>query len=391
MRNITAGIDVGTSQIKVVVSELVKEDGKNIVKVLGVGKSESKGMRHGFVVNSEEVKDSIQTSVKIAEKISGIKIHRAYVAVGGIGLSGINSSAQTIVSRADLRVTDLDIEKLNESCEQSLPANLIQNQKILHSIPLWHKLDGKTIPTRNLIDLAGTKLEVKMLFITCLEPHLNDLMEAVDQAGIEVIDCLASPIASSFVTLTKIQKTAGCVLVNIGSETTSIAVFENGLPISLEVFPIGSIDITNDIALGLKVSLEEAENIKIGAHISNYSKKKIDEIISARLSDMFELIENHLKKIGRNGLLPAGIFLLGGGSNVNGVEDFARNILKLPSKLAVISGTNDKNLIKDSSLAIAYGLCNLGFSREEKTNLGIKNKVGKSTEMVFGWIKRFLP
>jgi cell division ATPase FtsA len=137
--------------------------------------------------------------------------------------------------------------------------------------------------------------------------------------------------------------------------------------------------------------LEEAENIKIGAHISSYSKKKIDEIISARLSDMFELIENHLKKIGRNGLLPAGIFLLGGGSNVNGVEDFARNILKLPSKLAVISGANDKNLIKDSSLAIAYGLCNLGFSREEKTNLGIKNKVGKSTEMVFGWIKRFLP
>ncbi len=392
MRNITAGIDIGTYQVKVVVSELVKEDGKSVTKILGTGLTESKGLRHGYIINSDDVTESIKVAVKMAEKASGVKINRAYVAVGGIGLSGITGTASTVVSRADLNVTELDIEKLNELCEQSLPANLIQNQKVLHSIPIWYKLDGKTIPAKNPVDLKGTKLEVKMLFITCLEPHLNDMLEAVDQAGVEVIDCLASPIAASFVTLTKLQKTAGCVLANIGAETISVVVFENNIPISLEVFPLGSTDITNDIALGLKIPLEEAENIKVG-HLGslNYSKKKIDEIVSARLSDMFELIENHLKKIGRNGLLPAGIFITGGGSGIVAIEDFAKTTLKLPSRIATLNSNGEKTTIKDSTWAVAYGLCMLGLSKEEKINLGMKNTVGKSREKVMGWIRQFLP
>ncbi|MFZ2522485.1 MAG: cell division protein FtsA [Minisyncoccia bacterium] len=392
MRNITAGIDIGTYQVKVVISEQVKENGKNITKILGTGFTESKGLRHGYIINSDDVTDSIKTAVKMAEKTSGMKIHRAYVAVGGIGLSGITGTASTVVGRADLSVTELDTEKLNELCEQGLPTNLIQNQKILHSIPIWYKLDGKTIPAKNPIDLKGTKFEVKMLFITCLEPHLNDMLEAVDEAGIEIIDCLASPIAASFVTLSKVQKTAGCVLANIGAETISIVVFENNIPISLEVFPIGSTDITNDIALGLKIPLEEAENIKIGGLGSaNYSKKKIEEIVSARLSDMFELIENHLKKIGRNGLLPAGIFITGGGSGIVAIEDFAKNSLKLPSRIATLNPNGEKTTVKDSTWAVAYGLCMLGLSKEEKINLGMKNRVGKSKEKILGWIKQFLP
>ena len=328
----------------------------------------------------------------LAEKSSAIKIHRAYVAVGGIGLSGITGTAQTVVSRADSHVTELDIEKLHALCEESLPANLIQNQKILHSIPISYKLDGKTIPTKNPLDMKGTKLEVKMLFITCLEPHLNDLLEVVDRAGVEVIDCLASPIATSFATLTKLQKTAGCILANIGAETISIIVFENYIPVSLEVFPIGSTDITNDIALGLKIPLEEAESIKLGGiSATSYPKKKLDEIISARLSDMFELIENHLKKIGRNGLLPAGIFITGGGGGINNIEEFAKSSLKLPSRVAVINLGDQKTNLKDSTWAVAYGLCTLGLSKDEKTNLGLRSRVGKSGEKVLGWIKQFLP
>lgn len=392
MRNITVGIDIGTYQVKVVVAELVKENNKNTTKILGTGMTESKGLRHGYIINSGDVTASIQTAVRQAEKTSGIKINRAYIAVGGIGLSGITSSSSTMIGRADLQITELDIEKLSQISEESISPNLIQNHRILHSIPLSYKIDGKAVLAKTPIDMKGTKLEVKMLFITCLEAHLNDLLEAVDRAGVEVIDVMASPIAASFVTLSKTQKIAGCVLANIGAETISIVIFENNIPISLEVFPIGSNDITNDIALGLKIPLEEAENIKVGGITSTtFSKKKLDEIISARLADMFELIENHLKKMGRNGLLPAGIFITGGGGGIGMIEEFAKGALKLPSRIASMTLGEEKSGVKDSTWAVAYGLCMLGFSKEEKRNLGIKHSMNKTGEKIFNFFKQFLP
>ncbi len=392
MRNITVGIDIGTYQVKVVVAELVKENNKNVTKILGTGMTESKGLRHGYIINSADVTSSIQNAVKQAEKTSGVKIHKAYVAVGGIGLSGITSSSSTMIGRADLQITDLDIEKLLQISEESISPNLIQNHRVLHSIPLSYKIDGKPVLAKTPIDMKGTKLEVKMLFITCLEAHLNDLLEAADQAGIEVIDVMASPIAASFVTLTKTQKIAGCVLANIGSETISIVIFENNIPISLEVFPIGSNDITNDIALGLKIPLEEAENIKVGGITSTtFSKKKLDEIISARLADMFELIENHLKKVGRNGLLPAGIFITGGGGGIAIIEEFAKGALKLPSRIASMTLGDQKSSVKDSTWAVAYGLCMLGFSKEEKRNLGIRHTMNRTGEKILNFFKQFLP
>ncbi len=397
-RNIAVGIDIGTYQVKVVVAELVRETdsvtggSKMVSKIIGKGLTESKGLRHGYIINATDVTASIQTAVKLAEKTSGVKIQKAFIAVGGIGLSGVTGSASVVITKADLQITDLDIEKLGELCEKSLPTSSIQNQRILHSIPIAYKIDGKTVMTKSPVDMKGSKLEVKMLFITCLEPHLNDLLEAVDEAGIEVIDVMASPIAASFVTLSKQQKMAGCILANIGAETVSIVVFENNIPISLEIFPIGSTDITNDIALGLKIPLEEAENIKIGGIGSaSFSKKKLDEIISARLSDMFELIENHLKKIGRNSLLPAGIFITGGGGGIATVEDFAKVALKLPSRIANLTLGIDKNNTKDSTWAVAYGLCMLGLSKEEKVSLGLQASVHKSGKKIFNFLQQFLP
>ena len=219
------------------------------------------------------------------------------------------------------------------------------------------------------------KLEVKALFITSLENHLKDLVDAVEEAGIEVIDVVASPIAASFVTLTKAQKIAGCVLANIGSETISIVVFENNIPISLEVFPLGSNDITNDIALGLRIPLEEAETLKHGGIThSSYPKKRLDEIIGARLSDMFELIDAHLKKIGRNGLLPAGIIITGGGSSIGTIEDFAKASLKLPSRVAHLNfPEKEKGKVKDALFAVALGLCILGLQEEDSGGTILKN------------------
>ena len=392
MRNTTVGIDIGTHQVKVVVAELVKEGSKQTAHIIGTGLAESRGLRHGYIINNEDVVESIKTAVKSAEKTSGIKIHKAFVAVGGIGLSAITGTASIIISRADSQITELDIEKLLEMCEEELPANLIQNHRILHSIPMQYKIDGKVVLAKSPLDMKGTKLEVKMLFVTCLEPHLNNLLEAVDEAGVDIVDCLASPIAASFVTLSKSQKMAGCVLANIGAETISIVVFENNIPISLEIFPIGSTDITNDIALGLKIPPEEAEKIKIGDVGSNsFSKKKVDEIISARLYDIFELIEGHLKKIGRNELLPAGIFITGGGSSIINIEDFAKTTLKLPSRIATINLGDLKNNTKDSTLVVACGLCMLGSSKEEKINVGLRNTINRAGGKITGWIKQFLP
>lgn len=371
-RTISVGIDIGTYQIKVVIAEAVSDGEKSGPRILGTGFAESRGLRNGYIVNIPEVSAALKTAVGQAEKASGIKVRRAYVSVGGIGLSSITSTGSVAISRGDSEISDIDMGKVMDVARESIPTALSQNRRIINEMPLKYRVDGKDVMGNHPKGLKGVKLEVKALFITCLEQHLKDLIEAIEDLGVEVTDVVASPIAASFVTLTKAQKIAGVVLANIGSETLSIVVFENNTPISLEVFPMGSANITNDIALGLRIPLEEAENIKHGGITrADYSKKKLDEIVTARLSDMFELIEAHLKKIGRSGLLPAGIVITGGGSTMNIVEDFAKVALKLPSKIAHINFPDkDKGKVRDAFFAVALGLCILGFTESEDSSRG---------------------
>lgn len=397
-RSIITGIDIGTHHIKVVIADAVeKNDGKNgqngQPKVLAVGFTEARGLRHGYVLNISDVVSSIRQAVSIAEKKANVKVKKAFISIGGIGLGSITSTSSIIISRADSEITALDIKKVQEQCEKDIPPALSLNKKIIHSIPVQYKIDGKPVLGKPE-GMRGSKFEIKTLYITCLEHHLNDMIEAVEEAGISVQDVMASPIAASLVTLTKSQKIAGCVLANIGAETVSIAVFENNIPVSLEVFPIGSTDITNDIALGLKVPLEEAEQIKIGAITgASYPRKKLEEIISARLSDIFELIEAHLKKIGRNGLLPAGIILTGGGSSLSGIEDMAKASLRLPSRLASLNlGLADKQGTRESSWAVSYGLCILGLHAEEDLPIDTSTRIFEnSKKTLIAWLKQFLP
>ncbi len=368
-RNIAVGIDVGTYQIKVVVAEWLPEKDREFPRIISTGYAESKGLRHGYIINGADVTGSIRSALQQAEKSSGIKIKRAFLSLGGLGLEAVIGNGSVLVSRGDSEVTALDTEKITDSARSSLPPSSKLNRKIIHTIPLSYKIDGKEVLGNHPEGLKGLKLEGKVLFVTTLEQHFETLVEAVENAGVQVEDAMAAPLAASLVSLTKTQKMAGCVLTNIGAETVSIIVFENGLPSSLEIFPIGSSDITNDIALGLRISLEEAERIKLGAVTgTNYSKKKYDEIISARLSDIFDLIEAHLKKIGRSGLLPAGIIITGGGSGLSSVEDLARAYLKLPSKVSLVSIPHPvRSQIKDASWSVAYGLCIWGFSGDDSS------------------------
>ena len=397
-KKISVGIDIGSYQIKVVVAQTVGEKegahGKTFPKVIGLGYAESRGLRNGYITNQEEVVESLRSAIAQAEKAAGIKIKKAFVSMGGIGLAGITANGTVIISRADSEITDLDIEKVVNASQAEIPKSFSLNRRIIHTVPVQFKVDGHQVYGKP-VGMKGTKLEAKVLFIICHEHHFNELIETLGEVGVAVEDVIGSPIAASLVTLSKTQKIAGCVLANIGSETVSIAVFENNIPVSVEVFPLGGNDITNDIALGFKIPLEEAEHLKHGTIVGvTYPRKKLDEIISARLSDIFDLIEAHLKKIGRNGLLPAGIVITGGSSGIETIEDLAKVALRVPARIAGINlGEGNKSQIKDASWSVALGLCILGLSEEDRGLNGIKmtERAGKDIKDIVGWFKQFLP
>ncbi len=386
--HIITGIDVGTYQVKVAIVRVAKlRDERGLPQIIGTGYAESRGLRNGYIINETDVIRSIRSAVAQAEKAAGVLVKKAYLSIGSIGLDEIVSTGEVITSRADSEITQIDIEKAANDSEERI-IDHIPNRKIIHAIPLRYRVDGEEVMGKPQ-GMRGTKLEVDTLFITTFEQHLNDLIGAVERTGVYVEDVMASPLAASYVILSKTQRRAGCIMANIGAETVSVVVFEDMTPISLKVFPIGSNDITNDIALGLKIPLEEAEKIKRGnMTTTNYPKKKLEEIINARLGDIFELIDIHLKKIKKDGLLPAGIILTGGGSTTLGIQELARTSLNLPARIATLEvGKNTK--VRDASWAVAYGLCMIGASDgADTTAIGVVKQTKKS---VLEWLSQFLP
>jgi cell division protein FtsA len=399
-RHVAAGIDIGSTETKVIIAEGVVENGHFSPKIIGTGAAESRGVERGFVSDIAEASESVRLALEKAEKMAGIRPKRAHVSFGGIGLASLTATGSVAITRADLEVTDRDLSAALEAAEANLSKEAVVNKRIINTIPVEYKIDGK-ISWGEPIGLKAHKLEVKALFITCLEHHLGDLIKAVEDAGVEVVDVVAAPVAASFVTVGKKQRRVGCLLADIGAETLSVIAFENNNPISLEVFPMGGADITNDIALGLKVSLEEAETIKLGGlSRAPFSKKKLDEIISARLYDCFESIEGHLKKIGRDGLLPAGIILSGGSAKTSGIKQVAEEALSLPAAVSEIHfGHAEKGKIKDPAWTVACGLALLGFNSEGDSRLTGRRKAGPITAETGGevmrklskWFSQFLP
>lgn len=382
--NYTCGIDIGTHTTRVVV--LGKDKEGLAPTVLATGSSQTSGMRLGYITNTDNVAKSLKEAISQAEKTLGSRIRRAFVSIGGINLGSVVSTGSVVVSRADQEITQLDITKALADSEENLD---ILNKKIIHIIPIAYKLDGKEIHGRPE-GMKGIKLEVKTLFITCLKQNIEDLITACALADIEVEDIIASPIASSTILLNTKQKAAGCALVDIGAETVAVALFENNILISMQVLPIGSMDITKDVALGFKIALEEAESIKLGSVIGgDYPKKKVDEIIEARLSDIFELIENHLKRQKRNELLPAGIIFTGGGSHINKIEELARASLRLPARVGPSDGSiNAKYKIRDASWYTAFGLAL--YSLDGSGNSAISHSIGDNMKQVKGFFKSIL-
>ena len=355
------------------VGEFIK--GEKNPKIIGFGEAQSQGIRHGYVTNFDEAATSIKIAVQMAEKMSGIKIRRAFISCGGSTLRSETASGEATVSKADGEVTKLDINKALEDGESNLK---LGNKKVIQMFPLSYRLDGKEVLGR-VEGMQGVKLEVRTLFVTCSSQHLEDLLAVMAEAGVEPIDIIVPPIAASHIALSERQKIIGSALVNIGAETTSIGIFENGSLISLHTLNIGSTDVTNDIAIGLKISLEKAESLKLDNSQTEFSKKKLEEIIEARLSDIFESIENHLKKIKRNELLPAGIVWIGGGSRIPNLEELSKATLKLPARIGTAEMlANTKTKMRDPAWFVVLGLIvskkdNEGYSEGTFPNLFFKD------------------
>lgn len=348
----SVGIDIGSATTRVVVSTSpATPDG--LPHIIAYSQVETKGCKHGYIINREEASVGLRKALKDAETQAGIKIKQASVAIGGVGLSADYATGTTVVSRADSIISKLDIEKAITEAEALLD---LKNRAILHAYPVLFKIDGKEYPVRPE-GIQGLKLEVKVLFVTCFQQHIDDLLGVIHDSGVKVLGFTATPLAAHHLLLSDLQRNFGCALIDVGAETVSVSVFENNIPTSLHVFGIGSLDITKDIALGLRITPEEAESVKRGSvSFQSIPKKKLDEIIEARLSDIFELIDKYFKKIGRSGLLPAGAILIGGGAYSPQIEAVAKTMLKIPVRLGTIDMPSVKGHLKDHRLVVAYAI-----------------------------------
>jgi cell division protein FtsA len=391
-RHLVMGIDVGTYATKTVIAEVKK--GEIFPYILGSGLSPSHGLRKGCVVNYHDVANSIKNSVRKAQEKTGVNLKNALVSIGGAGIEGIRSKGSIVVSRADHEISENDVKRAINQSEAQLnraSSSYLLNREIIHSFPVSYKVDDELIiggPT----GMKGEKLEVETLFVTGPSQHLNNLVKSMDLAGVTVDDIAIDSWVTSHTLLNQKEKEVGCMLINIGADTSSVMVFEEGTPISMEVFPIGSNHITFDIARGFRILLEEAEKLKTSYGQDASLKRKLTGIIEPRLGDIFELAQGHLIKLKRDRLLPAGVILTGGGSNLSGIEEIAKKSLQLPVQLNQpnLSGTMQED-IKNPIWSVALGLCSIGLSDKEILFPPPKGILSKGTKVVVRFLKNFLP
>ena len=300
------GIDIGSGNLRAVGA--VRHEDRKYPTVVATYKKTLDGMDRGNIIDEREVANAITEAIVALEEQSGVTTIHTLISLGATGLSSHHASGYAQVSRGDASVTDLDIENAIKDGNRAIPD--IRNKSIVHAIPMDYKVDGNKIQG-SIIGVRGNKLEAKTLFVTYPLQCMNVLKKTLEGAEVRVTDIVAGPIAESIPLLTKKQKIAGVALVNIGQAVTSLLVYEKNIPLLVSTIAVGGDDITKDIALGMKVTLDEAEEMKCGRATYAYSKRKVEEIIEARLEDLCLKITKELTRIQRSELLPAGILVTG--------------------------------------------------------------------------------
>lgn len=373
MRGIKVGINIATTAITTAVTQL---DKNAKLSVLGVGSAMTQGVRKGAVADVEAVARALKLSLHEASRASGITVKNAYLAVGGAHVNSFTARGAIAVSRADGEITEEDTARVIRAAEGMIPRN--PNREILHVIPREFKVDGEAGIT-DPVGMVGMKLEVEALVIDGSRSAVQNLVRCSELAGVEVESLTASALAAAEVLLTRKQKELGVILLDLGADTSDFAVFEESKVVEVGSFPIGGNHITSDIAIGFRTPVAAAEEIKvrhaevaIGDKLTRreniamgdfvhgddsvFAVRDLMDIVSARLSDIFELTTKALRRVGRAGLLPGGVILTGGVADIPGIQDLARRELKLPVEIARNIAVDEIGDVLPTRLAIPLGL-----------------------------------
>ena len=403
--NIIVGIDVGTSKVRTIIAS-VRSGEEARPKIIGVGESVAFGMRKGVVVDIEEMTKSLKKSIEYAERVSGASVEKAYIAVGGSHIKARLSKGIAAVSRADEEVSEDDVLR---AISNASAISLGPNKEVLDIIPREFNLDGQE-GIQDPRGMSGVRLEVDTLIIEGQAQHLKNLRKCFILNRIEIEGTILNILAASDAVLSKKQKELGVMVLDFGAGTVAMSVYEEGKLLDIYVLPIGSSHITNDIAIGLRTSVEVAERVKLAygsclseeiskkdtidlSKIDNReegvaNRKELAKIIEARIDEIFTLVSKELKRINRERLLPAGVVLVGGGSKIPGIIDLAKDRLKLNAQIGYpreASGLNDK--IDDPSYAATVGLIFRAIEFKEGRHEGMIFPK-KISSKYFNWIKR---
>jgi len=415
---IVAAIDMGSSKIATLVSQVVTDPvtGETSVNIVGASQSESKGIKKGQIVDIDEAVEATITSVEAAERMAGYNLEAAYVSIGGAHIHSQNSHGVVAVSDQSGEITENDIDRAIEAASAvSLPVS----REVIFVVPREFIVDGEA-GVRDAVGMSGVRLEVDTHIVSAASASLKNAKKAINEVGIRIEETVFSGLASAEAVLTPTEKELGCVLVDIGGGTTSIAAYVDGAIAYSGVIPIGAKNVTNDLAIGLRVSLETAEKIKLAlsakkrkdieetdeldlaglniTEIKKISKKTLIEgIIRPRLNEIFSMVKLELDRAGVINRIPAGAIITGGGAETAGVVDSAKRVLSVPVRMGLPKGI--AGLIDDvitPSFSTCVGLILYGAKARPAENLtSFSKKVKLPSAGVFGKliesIKNLLP
>ncbi|MGY4893084.1 MAG: cell division protein FtsA [Candidatus Saccharimonadota bacterium] len=404
------GLDIGTTKVRAVVAHIDSSTG--VPTIVGIGQAANTGMRKGVVVNLQGPGKAIDEALGEAERMSGYQVHAATIGVNGAHILTTHADGMVAVGAADHEITHDDLDRIKEVATLGkVPAN----RDILDVVPHAYKLDGQD-NIKDPIGMTGTRLEIDAHVISALTPYLVNVEKAAESAQVEPRGIIPTSVAAARAVLNEQQIENGVAVIDFGGATTSVAVYEEGDLQYVGVVPIGGNNITNDLAIGLKTDPEVAEEVKVkhgcalshaesegisvkhAGEIYSFKTEEINEIVEARLEEIFEGIQLHLKKAGRAGKLPSGVVLTGGGSKLKHMAEYAKEALGLAARLGHPSGFGGvADDIDKSEFATAIGLMltdaeqasrapsNRGGGVKFKTPSAkdVKGKVSK----VFGWFK----
>lgn len=396
--HIVTGLDIGTATTKVMVASKKPEEEE--IEVLSLIEEPSLGVRKGVIFNTDSVTEICQVALKKAEEEIGGKIDSVYVNIGGAHIFSTSCHGLVSVSRADKKIPAEDVERVLQAAQDASP--LSSNKEILKIFPKEFIVDGER-SLKDVVGMEGMRLEADILGVGVFSPYLRSLNVAVSNAEVQANDVVPSVLASARSILKRKEKELGVALVEIGAGTTGVAVFSEGELAHATVLPIGSMHISNDIAVGLKIDADLAEKIKteFGSclHRGQDKKEKIDlddeflvfshkqvaEIINSRVSEIFGEVARELKNVVKQGQLPGGVVLTGGGVKLPKILELAKKELRLHCRLGKPMGFSTSK--EDMSLATVCGLVLGGYDLEGDSSRSIlRSSLGSGTGAK---IKRF--